>query len=274
MEESNGLVPIGQLDTYNNFDPNGYFGSIYDAESAKRAVGKVKVLEEYLKAADQYGEYAAKFCLLEAQMYIQIAQVEGSEDKLTEAKRRLVMWIRSKTDEEIAEILEEVGTGIRISKIERRERSEQFNNMKKHASNREYQRISDEIVAQLDRDGCTKLSPFAFIEKWHSIGEPDSKTIKAYTEKTRDQLIKKGGRGLGDGKGTYMKPEKCDRKQVALIIKTRLESIVSDLKAIKQICDETHFVIPNEGISMITKLIRSLGAVPDDTIALDVTDGC
>lgn len=262
MEEANGLVPIGQLDTYNNFDPNGYFGSIYDAESAKRAVGKVKVLEEYLKAADQYGEYAAKFCLLEAQMYVQIAQVDGSEDQLTEAKRRLVRWIRSKTDEEMAEILEEVATGIRIMKIERRENDEQARQVQRKDIDSELKRISDQIVTDAEKNGITKLSPTVFHERWRMYGfHPNKDTIKGYVESTRDRLLNKNILGIGDGEGTYVNPVKCDRDTISQVVETRLESIYADISSLSKICRDAKFSIPEQGITALHASIDELAAV-------------
>lgn len=131
---------------------------------------------------------------------------------------------------------------------------------KQTAADREYERISNAIVKELETEGHTQLTPSAFLERWNSIGEPNTQTIKAYTERTRDKLLKRSGRGLGDSKGTYMLVGKCDHGQVASIVKTRLESIVSDLKTLKKICDETGFVIPQSGVKIIVDIIRSLGA--------------
>lgn len=256
----NSIVPSGGLDRFEQFDPNGFFNGIVDAESAKQAVSKIKVLEDMLKVADQFGEYASKFCLLEAQMYIEIAGVDGAEEQLTDSKRKLVNWIRSKTEDEMVEIIEEVSQGIRILQIKHREDRERRNDIKNNASIQEYKRISDEIVRQLNETGHTQLSNSVFIEKWCSVGRPDASTIHAYVESTRDKILSRKGRGLGDQQGTYMLVEKCERSQVAQIVQMRLESIVADLKTIKQICNETHFVVPNEGIQIINELVNSLAS--------------
>ena len=258
-EVDNGIVPADN-GLEQRFNPNGFFDGDVDAQAARMAVAELKGLEEKLKAAEKFGEYACQFAVLEAEMYIKISEYEGAEAKLTESKRNLINWIRSKTPEEMDEIMSEVSTGMRIGLIRRREQREQHNDLVNHAAEREYQRISSEIVKQLDTSGHTHLTTSTFYDQWHSIGKPDPHTVKAYTEKTRDQLIKKGGRGLGDGAGTYMKVEACKRTEVAQIVETRLESIVGDLKTIKQICDETHFVVPEEGVKIIVDLIKSLAS--------------
>lgn len=261
MSSETSIVPSGNLGIFNSFDPNGFLDGIVGAKSAKRAVDKIKVLEDMLKAADQFGEYASKFCLLEAQMYMQIAEVDGAEEQLTDSKRKLVDWIHSKTKEEMTEIIEEVNQGVRILQIKHREDRERLNNIKNNAVNQEYKRISDEIVRQLNETGHTQLSKSVYIEKWHSIGSPDASTIHAYVESTRDKILKSKGRGLGDQQGTYMLVEKCERTDIARIVSTRLESINNDLLALKQICNESHFCVSEKGIETLFKSVKALGDI-------------
>ena len=256
----NGIVPSGNLANFDSFDPNGFFDGIIDAKTAKQAVGRIKVLEDMLKAADQFGEYASKFCLLEAQMYVEIAEIVGAEEQLTDSKRRLVEWIRDKTEDEIVEIIDECGKGTRIIQIKHREDRERSSNIKSNAINKEYKRISDEIVRRLNETGHTQLSKSVFIDEWRSVGNPDASTIRAYVKSTQDKILARNGRGLGDQQGTYMLVEKCERSQVAQIVQTRLESIVADLKTIKQICNETHFVVPKDGVQIISDLVNSLAS--------------
>lgn len=257
-DDESGIVPVGGIDKFNDFDPNGFFDGEVNSQTARMAVAELKSLEEMLKAVDQFGRYACEFALKEAYTYIEISKYEGAEEKLTATQKDTVNWIRNLTEEELAQVLEEVGQGTRIRSIINRERKEHAKDIKANAADKEYKRISDSIVNKLLTTGHTTLTPSAFIEQWQSIGEPDAHTIRAYTESTRDRILKKKGRGLGDSRGTYMLVEKCSRNDAAQIIKTRLESIVADLKVIKEICDETHFVIPSKGVETIVDLIKSL----------------
>lgn len=254
------IEKVGGIDRFDDFIPNGFFDDVHDAESARVAVGKIRTLEEMLRAVDRFGECAVQFCVLEAQMYINISEIDGAEDKLTSAKKRLVRWIRSKSDTELDEVMSEVSQGVRIASIERRDNSAERHAQSQQSAEREYHRIQDKVVGQLLADGHTQLTPSVFVENWQADAKPDIRTVRAYVESTRDKIIRKNGRGLGDGDGTYMLVDKCDRTQVAEIVKTRLESIVNDLKTIRSICTETGFVVPNRGIEIIVGIIRQLGS--------------
>lgn len=253
-----GIVKAGSLGEYNNFDPNGFFENIHDAESAKMAVGRVKALEDMLKAAEQYGEYASKFCLLEAQMYIQIAHVDGADAKLTEGQRSLVNWIRGKTEEELEQILGECADGTRLRVIKNRELRKEENGLTEKIKEREYKRISEEIVKRAENHGITKLSPAVFYDEWKYSSKPDGQIIKGEVERTRDKLLRKQILGLGDGDGTYIDPNKCKRDVVAQMVETRLESIYNDINSLAKLCMKTSFVIPESGLNALHESINGL----------------
>ena len=243
----NSIVPSGGLDRFEQFDPNGFFNGIVDAESAKQAVGKIKVLEDMLKAADQFGEYASKFCLLEAQMYVEIAEIEGAESKLGKAQRRIVDWIRSKTAEQLNEVIVECSDGIRIQLVMKHEIGDE--DKAKRIEN-ECKRISDVIVDEAIKNGKTRLNRGRFYEESRRV-KLDSDMVDAYVESTRDRLLKSHVLGLGDGNGTYLTPPTCSREEIASIIGTRIRSISNDLVAIRQICVNAHFDIPREALKPI-----------------------
>lgn len=191
-------------------------------------------------------------------------EIEGSESELSAAKRRMVEWLRGKTDEQRDELLEQCREGTRLHVLFNRETRQ----VVAYDPLKDCDRISREIVQEAMKDGRTTLTKATFYQRAAHPEKLDDSAIRAYVESTRDKLLKKNVLGLGDGNGTYVSPDRCDRKEVAAIVKTRLESIVADLKTIKQICSQTGFIVPRSGVKIICKLIESLN---DETDVIDVS---
>lgn len=240
---------------FKGFDTKGFFDGPVTPENAKSAVSKIRALEEMLKAADKFAENAMRFCLAEAQVYVEIAAHEGAEEQLTEAKQRLVRWIRAKSSEQMAAILEEVATGVRITVIERRESKTEGH---RYDPIEDLESMQKRFIAEGVRTGKSCVTRARFYEESENPARLPRSAVDAFTERTRDGLIKKGLRGIGDGKGTYILPSKCERSKVADMVKTKLQSIETDLKSLKDICNETKFVVPHVGVLRLHKLIDSL----------------
>ena len=260
-----GIIPVeshSELDSVENFDDlvlERLFADGVTPTSAKYAAGMLKSLEEQIKAADRWGEYASKFCVLEFQMWIKIAEVEGSEEKLNATQKDTVAWIRSKSKEELDELLEICREGRKIRTIILEERRANRSEIVEHNKDAEYKRISDKIVDNLDKFGFTTLTPSSFIENWrNTFAAPDSKTVKAYIESTRDRLLKKNAYGLGDS-GTYMLIKKCSDKNIASIVETRIKSILADLHSLAEICQQTDFYVDDDDLSIIHAAVDGLG---------------
>lgn len=250
-----GLMRAGGIEE--RFNPDGFFDGDVDATQAKVMVSKLKTLEDMLKAAEQFGQYAKQFCLLEAQMYIKIAECEGAEDKLTVAKKRLVKWIRSKSSDELSKILDEVSHGRRITEIERHDNPSCED--RDARVNSEMKRIQGDVVSTLKRDGCTQLTRSVFYDKWRIKDRPDKATVDAFTESTRDILLKSGGRGLGDEHGTYMLTPVCDRDEVRQIVENRINVIFNNIKSLAEICRQKDFYVSEENLQLLHSAIDGLG---------------
>jgi len=264
VELDSGIVPIGKLGVFEDFTANGFFDEVTDAESAKQQVNNMERLKKLMEAAEQYGQYASQFCEQEFRLFLKIAEIEGAENKLPAAKRRMVEWLRAKSDGEKSEILEQCKDGQRLHVIFNRETRQKVS----YDPLKDCERISRDIVKEAMSTGRTTLTKATFYQRAAHPEKLDDSAIRAYMESTRDQLLKKKVLGLGDGNGTYVSPEKCDRQEVAAIVKTRLESIVADLKTIKQICGQTGFIVPKSGVKIICELIESLN---DNTDVLNLS---
>ena len=249
------IVKIEKIMKYDGCDFSGFFDGAVDSDAAKDAVDAVADLERTLKFARQFGEYASQFCLLEARTYIKISEYEDAEDKLSRREKNLVAWIRTKTSQEIADILEKCARGIRIDNIRNRDCA----TSRKERSVTECKRISEEIVNEALTTGKTRLSKSRFYEESTGGGKLDPEVVSAFTESTRDKLLRSNVYGVGDGSGCYIATRVCNRRDVTKIVSNRLRSIADDLKSIKQICDENHYRVNSDAIEIITGLAKALG---------------
>lgn len=233
---------------------------VYNAESAKDAAAWMDNLKKLLEVAEEYNRYACEYCAKEACLYVRIAQIDGADVLLPQKRKNLVAWIRSKNDEEVREILEECATGILIDKIRRRENAKMADIKKKENVINEFKRISGAIIDEYRKTGRTSCSPSVFLNKWQINGKPDRETSKAYTEMTRDRILRMGGVGIADGIGTYVDPSSKNRLEVSAAITARLESIYADMCAITQICEIAHFRVPKEGLRLLREKMAEMEA--------------
>lgn len=231
--------------------------SVSDSESAAKAARGMDSLKKLLEAAEKYGEYAVQFCIKEAELYVRIAHEKGWEAELPQGKRSLVSWIRSKSESELVEILKECSDGVRIVTIRGRELKKPKDPRKEVSPVEEFKRISDELQQEFSQVGIITISPKVYMDRWKAFEAPDPSTAKAYTERTRDQILHMGGVGIADGIGTYALPERCDRRMLKDAISARLRSIYADVKALSKLCSEGNMSPSAEGIEMIcTELNR------------------
>lgn len=255
VELDSGIVPIGALGVFEEFTANGFFDEVTDADSAKQQVNNMERLKKLMEAAEQYGQYASQYCEQEFRLFLKIAEIDGAEDKLPAAKRRMVAWLRTKSKSETSELLDQCKDGRRIHVI--------FNQETRRAVAAydpadDCERISSDIEKEALARGRTELNIATFYERSKHPDRITPELASAYVEHTRGKLLKKNVLGLGDGNGTYVLPERCDSEDVSKIVETRLRSIVADLRAIRRICDETGFVIPSEGVEIIRSVAASL----------------
>lgn len=224
---------------------------VCDAESARDATTWMDKLKKLLEIADEYKRYACEYCFKEACLYVRIAKMEGADALLTGSKKALIAWINGKSDEELTAILDECSKGCRISTIRVREQRERVNAAKKKSAVSEFKRISGEIVERYRQTGRTTCAPSVFFNEWQAYEAPDKETSKAYTEMTRDRILKLGGVGIADGLGTYIDPATDNRTEISAAITARLESIYADMCAITQICETSHFKVPERGLKLL-----------------------
>lgn len=239
-------------------------GSVVDASTARTAEVNMDKLKKMLDLADEYGNYASEYCTKEAELYIHIAGIIGAERELSSTRKRLVEWIRSKSNEELQSIIEECKSGCRIATVMNREIREDKKIAAGRAEIEEYKRISSQIIREYNDNGRTELTTMRFFDGWSLKSNPDVSAAKAFTEKTRDALLHRGGVGVADGNGTYINPDCCNRHEVAAAVETRLRSIHADLIALAEICERTRFSIPPSGVKLLEEQLERLRVPEND----------
>ena len=264
VDEGVGLVKANSIEPFDDpseqfdmSDIKGLFDNPVDVDRAKRAVGRVLLIEDLLKMQEVFGERACWFCLLEASVFVRIAtSPSGCEAKLSDGQRAIVQWLRTKTPDEIDEILHSCSQGVRIRLVKRRENAEKKS---RYNSCDDCDGVVMKIVGEAEKTGRTTLTVERFYESAERPLSLNKDQVSAYVKLTKDALLSKGFLGVGDGEGTYVSPTKCSRSEVAGIVSTRLKSIVADLESIKKICTETHYLVPRQGVEILARLVYSLG---------------
>ena len=247
--EETGISKTNGIDRFDDVDFNGFFDCVIDADSAKAAVDWFKEAEEDLKRRREYGRCAKKYCLLEAQMFVKISKIDGVDDVLRASEKRVVQWLRAKSDDEIDALVDKCGTGIRMSRLWDKECGKEH---KRQQVNDECKRIQDVIVNEAVNRGKTRLNYGRFYEESRGRVRLPKDVVSAYTESTRDILLKKGMLGLGDGNGEYICPPRCTRDELARAILNRVHSILNDLRTLHKLCVNERFLLSAESIDELS----------------------
>lgn len=242
-------------------DIESIIDGVIDADSAKTASGNMDKLKKLLEVADQYGEFASQYCLAEARLYIKIASIEGADEQLPRSKQDIIGWIRTKTQDELDEIMETVREGTRIGTIKNREIRTKIDAMRAKGIISEYKRISNEIIEEYKGVGSVNVSVARFYDKWTFPDAPDRETAKAYADKTRNDVLSAGGVGIADGVGTYIDPSSANRQTISAAVGNRLESIYRDLCALASICEKANFSIPENGVALLKEAFARIEAI-------------
>lgn len=237
---------------------------IDNGEKARKCIDDMGVLEAMLKKAGEYGQYSCQYLTLECQMYLRIAEAlrnaTDAESKdsfyvhLTRREQNMFGWIAGKTEDQRMVILSECSRGRSIWE-QRKDETAVKNFLEKES---EYNRVSSKIVARLNEDGRTNCSVESFFNSWTGSRKPDYRTVKAHVEKTRDTILRKGGVGLGDGKGTYVLPQNLTSYEMGEAVSTMVDSILADIIALRDLCARRNLHIPESAVKLLRTRINEV----------------
>lgn len=212
---------------------------IRDGQTARECNQELHVLEAMLGDVTKLGVLACQFCYLEARMLVNIAAL--GED--VGVRDEMVAWLRGKGEDEVNEILAECATGIRVSNIKRRETRARNSAARSDEQVAEFNRVSDEIIAELEETGRTRISPMAFNERWGIERRPDPKVMRGCVERTRDRALNRGAASTGTGDGDYMMLSVASQDEVELIVRTRLQSMHDDMLGLAEILRDARLAL-------------------------------
>lgn len=241
---------------------------IDNGEKARKCVDDMGVLEAMLKRAGEYKQYSLQYLALECQMWIRISDAakdapneevrESFYTHLTRKEQNMLKWMGGKTIDEQMVILGECTRG-RSVWAQRTDEVAVKNALSVEAG---YENTSSKIMTKLSESGRTNCSVDSFFDNWQGTRKPNYRTVKAYVEKTRDSILRRGGVGLGDGSGTYVLPDHLSADEAGDAINARVSSIIADITSLLDLCSSCGLHLP----SSTARLIRTRLAEVLDTM--------
>ena len=238
-------------------------GTIRDFENALLLINSVDDMREFvnnldklakmLKAADLFNQNAKKYARLEAMTYVRIVDL-GFGNQVKGRKKKVIAWISSLSEEERNHAIEVCGSeGITISVYyERFIVSEE--------------KIADAIslmrwnggmaVKEFNENGVVKLNDYLSKDAVMPLTPPD--VLKGYKDTIRDAIRKRGGHGIHDEDGTYVKVEFADRC-ARDVISNKEESISRDIRRLKETIDSFAYLVRLDEFDAYSNPKKNLG---------------
>lgn len=239
--------------------------SIEDVDDAAQCIDDMELLEGMLKHAHEYDNLIKEYCILEAKMWLRIAGVLNEnrhrwgerecKGKIGTSGWNLVTWIQDKSNEEIQRIMCDVAKGRKINNIRREEMS-----IARYMKQKDqYRTIAEEIAKEYRETGKTECSATRFYAQWKGSAKPKPKDINMWVDGMRNELLKAGAVGLGDGSGTYIDSNgRMRRDELNAAMVNRLASIVSDIRNLTAICSRQGVSLPSKSLKQAEDAIREL----------------
>lgn len=210
-------------------------GHIQTMEDIKAFIIKLETLEKLLKATERWHENICKFCALEAQAYCRIAEI-GGEDFAgrNSQKRKVVLWLQSLSQEDREKCVQECfDDGISIIALYKRE---VIAPQKREDAIESLEYIEEKILDDFEANGIIEINSYEYyiddIRK-----ELGSSIVTDKIDGIRKKIRDKGGLGIEDGKGTYVRKELASG-YFKEIVDTRVRGIANDLSKLWQLANE------------------------------------
>lgn len=249
---------------------------IVDAETAHDAIDTMDKLKNMLNLADQYEKYAIQYLVAECKMWFAIvdaweAAPKGDSsaaffDGLKQRQQKLIFWIQTFDEAQREFVLNECMRGKSIES--QRQQKVACDNLERAAQ--DYEDASSEIVRRCLQTGRTTCSIEGFLEDWRGRVSKtfNGKVAKACVEKARDELLRAGAVGLGDGKGTYVMASSMTMGEAQSAILTRVKAIKADLGALRKLCDMFGAKLPGKEAAEVRAAIHDLLSTIEDELAV------
>lgn len=283
----NGAAII-EAEPPNDFGMNSFIGSFARMETSddvRKCIDDMSLLQEMLKHEREYARLATEYLVLEAKMWMSIVdhwhaacdahkaarsqdncspgemRVEydgqnGAEflSSLTRKEHSIFNYVREMDDAQRQEMVGKCAAGVSVN--QQRLSAMASENIADEVER--YRQISKKIVDDYTAKGTTVCSVEEFNRQWAYRKPMKLDTAKAYVESTRDRLLRSGAVGIGDGAGTYIDPKNTDNEKIREAVRTRVFSLISDVKKLHALCDEVGYKPENDLVSYLRREILSL----------------
>lgn len=248
--------------------------AIHDWDSARDGLDVMNVLKSVLKARRAFRAKQGEYCLAEFRMWLRIIEIgekqpigtrfsnETMKDKFTIVEGRIYEWLLSKSQEDLDMIAYMCSKGQSVNE-QRLDESRIAHKLRTREIDAErYQTVAEKIVNEGESKGITRCSVESFLSSWDENDAPNTKTVKAYVEKTRDELLHKGFVGIADGRGTYVKNDGSgDTVMLSRAIANRITSLCYDMESLRQLCIDNNLEIPDEQKRRIKSAVNALTGI-------------
>lgn len=241
-----------------------FIDNMSDAESVRKCVDDMNILEAYVKRAREYGDLAIKYIHLECDMWMKIADLCDDEDLrseidrvLSRAEKNILYWVRRKDKKG----RDEMHCAAERGRTIKAQRNDDVACERFCESQDMYTEAARELVREYTTRGKVTLTAESFMSHLDGRRKINAATVTAYVKTTRDKLLQGGAVSTGDGSGSYFRPRDAERKDVIGAIDNRIGQILRDLECIKRLCDKYDGFVYKSQIEKVMDAVSSLEPV-------------
>ncbi len=200
-------------------------------QDIRKLLFKLDTIKEALRAADMFHEKSIMFAKYEAYALIRAYEVCGSAELIKGKYRKLAAeWLASIDDNERMKYIDMCSDGQTIDNIYRQKIYVPGQRAAMHDAMNDCKAAARD---KLRKDGTVSVPDIV-----HKFGKDFPKSMKSeITDGVRKAVQKAGGVGIGDGRGTYIDPEK-DSRYVAEAIATRISAVARDIESIADLSEK------------------------------------
>ena len=203
-------------------------------EDALAIIKQIDALKVALESVGAFREKAIMYAKLEAAALIRAVELGGMA-KLRGTHKATAEWLCSMAEAERRRYIEMCGDGLTIDQVYKRE----VGDTKKLGQQLdEITRRRDWLIEDVKKDGIVDITPFC--ETVRNVFRYErSQIAEDIIDGARNKLRKAGAVGIGDDSGVYVMRTQENQDKVKDALIARYESIVRDLKSMRDISKES-----------------------------------
>lgn len=208
-------------------------------DEALKMIKQVDALKSVLESIGTFRDQSVKYAKLQAESLIRAVEL-GGEKKLRGNNHDIAVWLFELSPAEREKYISMCEEGLLIEQVYKREVVYPRQLEKQTEVLVEYR---DQMVCELEEAGYVDLTDMS--RMMESIRFPID--LRAdFLDGTRNALRRSGGLGVGFKSGIYVTSDVGNDEQLKSAISTRCESILLDLRRLRDICKKSKVMISPE----------------------------